>query len=77
MIKKICVNSKPIQLAVCTALSFFCAMMYLIYRSNSGKYPKVLSIVPNGKLTVFKCSNIKVHYNWAVMIPNCGTAKNS
>ena len=40
--------------------------------------PKTINFpfVANGKLMVFRCSNIQVHYNKAVIYLNFGTPKN-
>ena len=41
--------------------------------------PKTInfSFVSNGKLMVFRCSNIQAHYNEAVIYLNLGTPKNN
>ena len=40
--------------------------------------PKTINFpfVANGKLMVFRCTNIQVHYNEAVIYLNFGTPKN-
>ena len=66
-------DNLPLQIFKRMSLKLHTLKCLSIGTSKTINFP----FVPNGKLMVFRCSNIPAHYNEAVIYLNFGTPKNN